>query len=191
MDRHWLMTWTCYGTWLPGDARGFVGNIREADASHVSHNIPGTPVDADMPGLKAYVLQHMRGEPVSLDKEDAETLIVQYQETARIRGWVLHAASVMFNHTHVLLGVPGDPEPQSILETLKSWATRALKKRCEIPANGTFWTSKGSKRKLANDEAIAAGVIYVVRKQPDPLVVWYAPIWQELVDSYDLASRAP
>jgi len=26
-DRHWLLTWTTYGTWLPGDARGFVSPI--------------------------------------------------------------------------------------------------------------------------------------------------------------------
>ena len=45
MDRHWLITWTCYGTWLPGDARGFVGNVREEDGTQVSHNLPGTPVD--------------------------------------------------------------------------------------------------------------------------------------------------
>jgi hypothetical protein len=23
-----LLTWTCYGTWLPGDARGYVSNTR-------------------------------------------------------------------------------------------------------------------------------------------------------------------
>ena len=25
----WFLTWTTYGTWLPGDARGFVGHFRE------------------------------------------------------------------------------------------------------------------------------------------------------------------
>jgi len=25
----WLLTWTTYGTWLPGDERGFVGNVVE------------------------------------------------------------------------------------------------------------------------------------------------------------------
>jgi len=133
MDHHWLITWTCYGQWLPGDARGFVGNVRDKDGIQVNHDVPGTPFDADFPGLEAYVLQHMKGDPVKLDKKDAGSLICQYQETAQIRKWKLHAASVMFNHTHVIVGVPGDPDPQSILETLKSWATRSLNKHRELP----------------------------------------------------------
>ena len=60
----WLLTWTTYGTWLPGDERGFVGNVveeatndtvqtailvRAADASRrVTHNIPDTPYDRSM-----------------------------------------------------------------------------------------------------------------------------------------------
>ena len=27
-DRHWLLTWTTYGTWLPGDDRGSVVDSR-------------------------------------------------------------------------------------------------------------------------------------------------------------------
>ena len=187
MDRYWLITWTCYGNWLPGDPRGFVGNVREEDGTHVSHNIRGTPYDEDIPGLLAYVLQHMKGDPVTLDKKDADALIAQYLETSRIRKWSLLAASVMFNHTHIVVGVNGDPDPQSILETFKSWGTRALKKYRPIPPNGTFWTGKGSKRKLENDEAVAGAVTYVVKKQPDPLAVWYDAIWQDLLDAYEKA----
>ncbi len=28
-DNVWLLTWTTYGTWLPGDNRGFMGYIRQ------------------------------------------------------------------------------------------------------------------------------------------------------------------
>ena len=28
IDRNWFLTWTTYGTWLPGDPRGFVGSLR-------------------------------------------------------------------------------------------------------------------------------------------------------------------
>ncbi len=124
----------------------------------------------------------MKGEPVELDHDDAEAMIAQYQETARIRGWLLQAASVIHNHTHIVVSVAGDPDPQSILETLKSWATRALKKHRELPPNGTYWTAKGSKRKLPDERALLGAVIYVVKEQPDPLAVWYAPYWQEALD---------
>lgn len=96
----------------------------------------------------------------------------------------------MDNHTHVV-GVPGDPEPASILETLKSWATRAVKKIRPLPPNGTFWTAKGFKRKLPDERAVRDGVIYVVRKQPNPLAVFYHPKWQAALDEYDKASRTP
>lgn len=185
MDRHWLLTWTAYGTWLPGDPRGFVSYVTLEDGSRVIHNIPGTPYDADMPKLLAHAREQMSGPPVSLDKRDADELIRQYQETAGIRKWLLCAASVMFNHTHVVLGVEGDPDPKQLLEACKSWATRALKKHRPLPPNGTFWTEKGSKRKLPDERAVCDSVIYVVRKQPNPLAVWWAPQFQDLIDEYD------
>jgi REP element-mobilizing transposase RayT len=186
MDRFWLLSWTCYGNWLPGAQRGFVGNVREL-GEQVVHNIPGTPYDADMPRLEAWVREQMTGPPVTLERPEAEALVAQYQETARIRQWGLQAASVMFNHTHIVVGVPGDPDPQTILETFKSWATRAVKKIRPIPPNGTFWTVNGSKRKLPDENAVRAGVIYVVKKQPNPLAVWFAPTWQEVLDAYERA----
>src|SRR5437773_2012150 len=100
MDRYWLITWTCYGTWLPGARQGFVSHVRDEHGDLVLHNIPGTPYDADMPALEAHARSKMEGPPVSLDQEAAEAMIVQYQETCRIRGCELQAASVMYNHSH-------------------------------------------------------------------------------------------
>jgi REP element-mobilizing transposase RayT len=193
MDRYWLITWTAYGNWLPGDPRGFVGNVCELGGTQANHNVPGTPYDADLPALTKYVREHMKGPPVTLDEFDADALIGQYQETASIRKWMLCAASVMYNHTHVVIGVESDPDPESLLETLKSWATRRLKRHRVLPPNGTFWTEKGSKRKLPDQQALCDGVIYVVRKQPNPLAIWFAPEFQEIIDNYDTkqASRAP
>ncbi len=192
MDRFWLITWTGYGNWLPGDERGFVSYVEDDKGNRVIHNVPGTPFDADLPNLKKYTQSIMKGPPVILDARNAEAMIAQYQETARIRSWELQAASVMYNHTHVVVGVPGDPNPEAILETLKSWATRVLKKHRPLPDNGTFWTAKGSKRKLAQERSLRDAVLYVVRKQPNPLAVWCHPKWQEALDDFDkLASRTP
>jgi len=185
MDRYWLITWTCYGTWLHGDVRGFVGNIRDRDGDYVVHNVPGTPYDSDIAALRSVVRQRMTGEPVSLVQADADAMIRQYQETAHVRGWALQAASVMADHTHVVVAVPGDPEPDAILETFKSWATRAVRKHRPLPGNGTFWTAKGSKRKLGDDGAVRTAVIYVVKKQAGPLAVWWAPEWESALEEYE------
>jgi REP element-mobilizing transposase RayT len=192
--RHWLITWTTYGTWLPGASAGFVSQVRDEHGNQVLHNVPGTPYDADLPELEAFARSQMKGPPVHLDTSAADAMIQQYQETARIRGWELEATSVMHNHTHLVVGVCGDPDPQSILETFKSWATRSVKKLRPLPPNGTFWTAKGSKRKLPDGRAVGDAVIYVVRKQPRPLAVWHAPRWQAELDAYDRkisASRTP
>jgi hypothetical protein len=191
MDRYWLITWTCYGTWLPGARQGFVSHVRDELGNLVVHNIPGTPYDADMPALEAHARSTMKGTPVSLDQAAAAAMIAQYQETCRIKGWELEGASVMYNHTHVVVGVSGDPGPASVRETLKGWATRAVKKLRPLPPNGTFWTAKGSNRKLPDERAVRDGVIYVVRKQPNPLAVWFHPKWQTVIDDYDKASRTP
>jgi hypothetical protein len=148
MDRYWLITWTTYGTWLAGDERGFVSNVYAvAGGPEVRHNAPGTDCDASMPLLEQYVRDHMGADPFYLVKEQADAMIDQYQDTSRIRGFELCAASVMCNHTHLVVGVPGDPDPHHLRELFKSWATRALKKHWPLPANGTFWTAKGSVRK--------------------------------------------
>jgi hypothetical protein len=183
-DRHWLLTWTTYGNRLPGDADGFVGNVREDDGTQVIHNIPGTPVDANLPGLEHYAREQMKGPPVSLDVRQAEAMIAQYHETVRVRGWKLEAASVMYNHTHLAVGVTDDPDPDAVLELFKSWATRALKRIGPVPPNGGWWAVNGSKRRL---KILPAAVVYVVRKQPNPLAVWYAPEWQPTLDAWDRA----
>ena len=64
-------------------------------------------------------------------------------------------------------------------------ATRAVKTIRPLPSNGTFWTAKGSKRKLPDDEAVRAAVIYVVKKQPNPLATWFAPAWQDVLNEWE------
>ena len=76
------------------------------------HNRPGTPYDAGQPRLEEWMRGRMTGPPVLLDRPDADALLDQYRETAAVKGWRVEGASVMFNHTHLVLGVGGDPHPQ-------------------------------------------------------------------------------
>jgi REP element-mobilizing transposase RayT len=116
----------------------------------------------------------MRGEPIKLTREQAESVLDQFHETASFRGWQLVAAAVMANHCHVVLGVPGDPEPEPLLRDLKSYASRRLNKSWPKPASETWWTESGSRRVLKNDLAILGAARYV-RDQEYPLAVWINP----------------
>jgi REP element-mobilizing transposase RayT len=172
MDRYWLLTWTAYGSWLPGDARGFVGDVREEGGDKVRHNTPGTRCDADMPGLRRFAQEAMTAAPVRLSLEQARVLAEQFRETARFRGWELLALAVMANHVHLVVGVPGDPDPEKLLGDFKAYATRALNHGWGRRPNGRWWTQSGSKRKLSSAEAVHDAVVYVSERQPYPLVTW-------------------
>ena len=157
MNRYWLITWTCYGTWLPGDARGFAGNIRDLDGRQVVHNVPGTPYDADIPPLEAYVRQHMTGPPVNLHEPEADAMIAQYQETARIRGLGLHAASVMVNHTQTVVGVPGDPEAAVDFGDAEEVGTRSSQEGSAAAAAPHVLDGQGFQAEAAGRCRIACG----------------------------------
>ena len=190
MDRYWLITWTTYGTWLAGDERGFVSNVYGvAGGPEVRHNAPDTDCDASVAGLELYVLDRMLDDPFFLNDEQAKTLIGQFEETSRIRQYDLCAASVMYNHMHLLIGVPGDPDPHQLRELYKSWATRAMKKQWKLPKSGRFWTKGGSVRKKEG-EAIPAAAIYVARKQYKPLATYVGENWRPVIDEFDRKTKA-
>jgi REP element-mobilizing transposase RayT len=171
MDRYWLLTWTTYATWLPGDSRGFVSNVAERPEKGMRHNVPKTPYDADSPPLREYMRGRIKGEPVYLDRSQADVLLGQFQETAAYRGWSLLAAAVMPNHVHLVAAVPGDPDPAALLRDFKSYGSRALNRRWREPAGKTWWTESGSRRKLKDEAAVTAAVRYVQR-QHNALAVW-------------------
>ncbi len=78
----------------------------------------------------------------------------------------------MYNHWHVVVEVPGNPPPGKILGDFKAYATRCLNRKYGRPPSGTWWTDDGSKRILRNERAVPNAVGYVLKKQPNPLVLW-------------------
>ncbi|MBL8799573.1 MAG: transposase [Planctomycetia bacterium] len=173
MDRYWFLTWTTYGTWLPGDKRGFVSDVGDDRAGKgVRHNVPGTEYDADHAGLRRYMAERLKCAPVYLNREQAVALLPQLLETGEYRHWLMLAVAIMANHTHVVVGVPGDLDPESLLRDLKSYGSRKLNQGWGKPPSGTWWTQSGSKRKLPVDPAVVATVKYVYEEQEFPLVSW-------------------
>ena len=164
-----------YGNRLAGDARGFVSNVRVGPGPEVRHNIPGTPFDRNIPRLEKHVRERMKGFPVRIELAHAEALLDQFQETSGIRNWFLMAVSIMSQHIHLVVGVPGDPDPDDVLNDFKRYGSQCLNRVWETPKSGRWWTRGGSKRKLADDAAILAGISYTI-DQEFPLVIWTAPI---------------
>lgn len=171
-DRFWLLTWTTYGTWLPGDRRGFVSPVSDATlGKRVKHNIVDTAYDADVPSLRKEATANLKCGPIYLNATQARAVFDQLQETATHRNWLLLATAIMRNHIHVVVGVPGDPGPEVLLRNYKAYASRRLNKNWPKPESDTWWTKSGSKRKLPAEQAVIDAAAYV-RDQVHPLVVW-------------------
>jgi hypothetical protein len=109
----YFLTWVTYGTWLPGDARGWVqfragwklrDPIRELEAA-----------------------ARMTEDACVLTSEQRRAVEAQIGETCAHRGWILRVVNCRSNHVHAI--VTADvTDPEKIQIDLKAWATRALKK---------------------------------------------------------------
>lgn len=173
-DRYWFLTWTTYGTWLPGDPRGSVTSVKVGPGQRHRQNQLGTPFASAMPGLRSHATQLAHGPPIFLIVEQAEQVLMQFHETSAHRDWLLIATAIMRNHIHVEVGVPGDPDPEVMLRDYKSYASRQLNQSWPRPPSGTWWTESGSKRKLKDESAVLATAKYI-RDQEFPLAIWVHP----------------
>lgn len=170
MTRRWLLTWTTYGTWLPGDARGFVSPVQDESGRQVIHNVHGTPYDADMPRLRAYAQRIQKQPTVWLTSQQAEMIGHQFRETAQARHWHLHAFAIMSNHVHLVVEADEEMSAGKLLGDFKAYTTRKLRALANS-SDARFWTEKGSTRLLPNDQALENAVHYVA-EQEKPLVVF-------------------
>ncbi len=169
----WLLTWTTYGTRLPGDRRGFVSGLRTETGEVVIHNKPGTPVDAGVPALRRYAESIMTQAAVWLTAEEATTVAGQFRETAAYRNWRLIAFAVMANHVHLVVEVADAVPAAKLLTDFKAYTTRRLNTVHTPGSKQKWWTERGSTRALRNAGAVAAAVAYV-KDQEAPLVIWPA-----------------
>jgi len=155
VDQYWLLTWTTYGSRLPGDARGSMATVRSESGPRAREHLP-----FGAPGLAAASRQRMRGPPLVLTSAQAVTVLRELRTSAEIHGWELLAAAVMANHVHVVVGVPGDPDPADLLRVFKAYASRELNRRVR-PVSGTWWTRSGSRRVLREEPDVIAAIRYV------------------------------
>jgi|688.fasta_scaffold601880_1 REP element-mobilizing transposase RayT len=175
MDRYWLLTTRAYGTWLPGDERGFVGWVQDPGRNPVKRNQPNTPTEPANRPLWQAARSQMKLEPMSFTAREAELLLEQFLETAAYRAWQLLAVSVLTTHVHAVLGVPGDPDPEELLRDFKAYGSRKLNQHSPRGRQAKWWSESGSRRKLPEEKDVLAAIQYVLR-QECPLLIWSANI---------------
>lgn len=150
----YLLTWSCYGTWLHGDERGSV------DRDHNEFATPYLAPNAPLVATRSRALKH---PPVTLSSRGRQVVEVAIREHASVKSWTIRALNVRTNHVHVVIS--GDATPERMLDQLKAWATRTLRTSGAIERDGPVWTVHGSTRYLWNERDVAEAVDYVLNRQ--------------------------
>ena len=146
-----FITWSTYGSWLPGDARGWVddrGAIR-----------------APNPQLMRRAAASMKHPLVTLSAPDRVIVEQAIREQCRFRGWHLLAANCRSSHVHVVVAAP-DRQADEVLRCLKAWCSRTLADRGT--RRSSWWTRGGSIRRLFKTRNVENVVAYVMECQDEP-----------------------
>ena len=145
----YFLTWVTYGTWLPGDSRGWV-------EYRLGWQLP----DLTREGEAA---MSMTEDACRLSEEQRDAVEQQIGETCRHRGWHLHAVNCRSNHIHVVVSA-ADTRPKKIRTDLKAWATRCLKRQFDEKREN-WWAERGSIRFLYDEDRLGDAVLYVTDGQ--------------------------
>jgi len=157
---YYLLTWTTYGTWLPGDERGFVSRAPDDKGGHVIHNVPGEPYDADEPRLRAEARRRTKGMAVQLTGDYARVCVDAFHEVCEKYGLTIHAGALMANHVHLVVSSP-ESEGARLLNLFKGVSSRRLGQKFGRQPSGSWWTTGGSRRLLRDERAFDNAVNYV------------------------------
>jgi REP element-mobilizing transposase RayT len=155
----YFISFRSYGTWLHGDNRGSIDRF---------HNRYRSPY---LPGNKSwrnYNRNQLKTKPLRLRSRHRKAIKLAIRETCSIRKWSLYALNVRSNHIHVVVAA-SNKKPELVLGAFKANATRQLRENGLWLHPFTPWADGGSKRRLWNEESVAAAIDYVLYGQGDEL----------------------
>jgi hypothetical protein len=154
----YLLTFTCYGTHLPGDVCGSVDRLRGTHRG--GYLTPSTSLVDSSSRL-------MRDAPYQMNFDEASLVLATLREVCTIRNWNLLAAHVRTTHVHVVAGQISDAN--RAIADFKAYASRVLNVRT---GHARRWSREGITRPLRTAAAISRAVSYVAESQGKPMAVY-------------------
>lgn len=153
----YFLTWSTYGTWLPGDERGWV-------EYRVGWKLPD-------PARKLEAEARMAEDACILDKAERALVEATIEDYCVRRRWILYAVNCRTNHLHIVVGAHRKPE--QMRAQFKAWCTRRLKELAvERGQSATVrenrWAERGSQRYINDEPSLADSVVYVNEGQDKP-----------------------
>jgi len=146
----YFITCTCYGTWLPGDDRGWI-------RWHSGHQPP-------RPLLCHWCHDRMHEPMVILNDSERSLVETTVCDHCVYRNWELYRVNCRTTHFHVVLAAPG-VDGGKVRDQLKAWSTRRLRESQqptdECPPSRTHWWARGGSVRVIFDEgSLAAAIEY-------------------------------
>ena len=145
-----FITIATYGTWLPGDRRGWVEFQN------------GWQMPDPLRQLEATALM-TEGAKI-LDAGQRLLVENQVRETCEYRRWICHAVNCRSNHMHIVVS-SGDTSPKKVRADFKAWCTRTLKRDANSDHSEKWWAERGSIRWVFDQKALEKVVWYTVEGQ--------------------------
>ena len=146
----YLITFTCYGTWLHGNDRGSVDD---------KHNKFDTPFLDTNTERYNEARKKMKAPPLFLNEQQRTLVSTVIADVSTFRNWILHECNVKTNHVHIVMS--GDADPDKIMMDFKAYATRRLRESGELEQDRPVWTESGSTRFLWTETSLSAAIEYV------------------------------
>jgi REP element-mobilizing transposase RayT len=144
----YFLTWNTYGTWLPGDERGWI--------------LKQNGIQLPDPAKEKAAKQKMTEPPLILDKQQRQIVEQTIADHCKIRGWELYAVNCRTEHVHVV--VSANRKPGDMRDQFKAWCTRRLKENdChkKKTSRKKWWAERGSQRYIGDDESLEDAIHYV------------------------------
>ncbi len=155
-----FITWTIYGSWFPGDSRGWRKWKRGEQQPQ--------------PRLEDGCKGRMKEKAVVLEEAQRKAVEEVIRVHSEHRGWELHAVSVRSNHIHVAVTVVPKfgrvnsrvaDVIQRVRDELKANGTRALRQMKNPVTNEKVWTKGGDIEVIGSDDDLEQVLIYILEVQ--------------------------
>jgi len=150
----YLITFRTYGSWMHGEERGSIDR---------QHNVYGTPGLAPNRNRQQAETRQLKHPLILLTGAQRKAVEAALGEMCRVRRYDLLAVNVRTNHVHAVIAAARPPEP--ILDALKAYATRKLRREGLMSATTKPWVRHGSTRYLWKEEQVANAIAYVMYDQ--------------------------
>jgi REP element-mobilizing transposase RayT len=159
----YLITWACYGAWLPGQSGAVPRTM-----NRFRRPLPEPDTRREQQSRSRMTQPHNL-----MDAARRRVVLDSLQEVCSCRSWNLLAAHVRTNHVHVVT-TAGCP-PVRVMIAMKAYSSRALNESAQDCPERCRWARHASTRYLWTRDSVRAAIEYVVREQGESMAVFESP----------------